>query len=74
MDSESPVALIVSAIGILVGPGHIIKIDESKFGKRKYNRGRIVVYKWILGGYNRTTNECFLVECTDETTIPSSAW
>lgn len=45
------------------GAGHIIEIDESKFGKRKYNRGRRVVGKWILGGYCRTTGECFLVEC-----------
>ena len=47
------------------GPGHIIEIDESKFGKRKYNRGRRVVGKWVLGGYCRTTNECFLVECSN---------
>ena len=45
------------------GPGHIIEIDESKFGKRKYNRGRRVVGKWILGGYCQTTGDCFLVEC-----------
>ena len=45
------------------GPGHIIEIDESKFGKRKYNRGRRVVGKWILGGFCRTADECFLVEC-----------
>ena len=47
------------------GPGHIIEIDESKFGRRKYNRGRRVVGKWILGGYFRTTGECFLTECTN---------
>ena len=45
------------------GPGHIIEIDESKFGKRNYNRGRIVVGKWVLEEFCRTTDECFLVEC-----------
>ena len=52
-----------SATRRIGGPGHIIEIDESKFGKRKYNRGRRVVGKWVLGGYCRTTGECFLVEC-----------
>ena len=47
------------------GQGHIIEVDESKFGKRKYNRGRRVVGKWVLGGYCRTTGECFLVECPE---------
>ena len=42
-----------------------MEIDESKFVKRKYNRGRLVVAKWILVGYCRTTHEIFLVECTD---------
>ena len=45
------------------GLGHVIEIDESKFGKRKYHVGRRVLGKWILGGYCRTTGECFLVEC-----------
>ena len=45
------------------GPGHILEIDESKFGKRKFNSGRRVVGKWVLGGCSRTTGECFLVEC-----------
>ena len=47
------------------GPGHIIEIDESKFGKRKYNRGRRVMGKWVLGGYCRTSGDCFLVGCTN---------
>ena len=38
-------------------------VYESKYGRRKYNRGRRVVGKWILGGYCRTTSDCFLVEC-----------
>ena len=44
------------------GPGHLIEINESKFGKREFNRDRRVG-KWVLGGFCRTTDECFLVEC-----------
>lgn len=60
--------LIDSSSGVrrrIGGTGHIVEIDESKFGKRKYNRGRRVVGKWVLGGYCRTTGECFLVECSN---------
>ena len=39
-----------------------VEIDESKFGKRKYNRGRVVDGHWVFGGMERTTGECFLVE------------
>ena len=53
-------------INIFQGHEHIVVIDKSKFGKRKYNRGRRVIGKWILGGYCRTTGECFLLECTDK--------
>ena len=38
------------------GHGHVIEIDESKFGNRKYNRGRCVVGKWVLGEYCRKTD------------------
>ncbi|XP_069363447.1 uncharacterized protein [Maniola hyperantus] len=31
------------------GPGKIVQIDESKFGKRKYNKGRRVEGHWVIG-------------------------
>lgn len=36
------------------GEGIVVEIDESKFGKRKYNRGHRVDDVWILGGVERT--------------------
>ena len=41
------------------GVGHIVEIDESLFGKRKYNRGHRVHGVWIFGGIDRTTGEMF---------------
>ena len=32
------------------GPGIVDEIDDSKFGKRKYNRGRKVDGCWVFGG------------------------
>ncbi len=55
------------------GPGEIVEIDESKFGKRKYNRGRRVDGVWVFGGIDRRTRECFLVPVENrkaETLIP----
>jgi ISXO2-like transposase domain len=39
---------------IIGGPGIEVQIDESKFGKRKYNRGHYVDGVWILGGVEIT--------------------
>jgi len=30
------------------GPGHIVQIDDSKFGKRKYNKGKRVEGVWVF--------------------------
>ena len=43
------------------GPGSIVEIDESKFGKRKYHRGHRVEGQWVFGGYERETGKSFLV-------------
>ncbi|KAF8790259.1 hypothetical protein HNY73_005316 [Argiope bruennichi] len=45
--------------GKINGIGKVVEIDESKFGKRKYNRGRRVEDQWVFGGLVRYTNDCF---------------
>ena len=39
------------------GPGRIVEIDESKFGKRKYHRGRRVDGCWVLGAVLRSIED-----------------
>ncbi|XP_035220039.1 uncharacterized protein LOC118193106 [Stegodyphus dumicola] len=46
-------------MGMLGGMNVIVEIDESKFGKRKYQRGRRVEGKWVFGGIERGSNKCF---------------
>ena len=55
----------------LGGIGSIVEIDESKFGKRKYNRGRFVDGKWVFGGIQRGTDKCFfkVVDKRDKETL-----
>ncbi len=52
---------------IIGGPGTIVEIDESKFGRRKYNRGRYQDGHWVFGGVERGTANCFMVEVQDRT-------
>ena len=50
------------------GPGIVVEIDESKFGKRKYNRGKRVEGCWVFGGVELTPERrCFAVVVPDRT-------
>ena len=52
---------------IIGGPGVIVEIDESKFGKRKYHKGRRVDGVWVFGGIERDSKKCFLTTVEDRT-------
>ena len=54
------------------GQGVIVEVDESKFGKRKYHRGKPVDGAWVVGGVERTNERRFfavVVKTRDEATI-----
>ena len=54
------------------GMGEVVEIDESKFGKRKYNRGRRVEGQWVFGGIQRNNPKKFFlvpVETRDKETL-----
>ena len=48
---------------LLGGPGQIVEVDEAKFGKRKFNRGRIADGSWVCGGIECRTNKCSVAMC-----------
>ena len=39
--------------GQIGGPGMIVEIDESKFGKTRFNRSRFIEGQWVFGGICR---------------------
>jgi transposase-like protein len=43
------------------GPNKIFEIDESKFGRRKYNRDHLVMGQWVFGGIERNSGITFFV-------------
>jgi len=48
------------------GPRKIVEIDESNFGKMKYNKGRRVDSMWVFGGVecDSCPVKCFLSPLT----------
>jgi transposase-like protein len=61
--------LVVSALDeedtLIGGPGTVIQVDESKFGKRKNNRGRRVNGAWVIGGVEQNEERKFFVAVVD---------
>jgi len=50
---------------LIGGAGFTVEIDESKFGKRKYNKGRLVEGQWVIGGICGETKDVFLAVCPE---------
>ncbi|PIK52320.1 hypothetical protein BSL78_10776 [Apostichopus japonicus] len=64
--------VILNTSSQIGGSGIHVKIDESKFGKRKYNRGRIQEGQWVFGGREvEDRGKMFMVpvEKRDENTL-----
>jgi hypothetical protein len=49
------------------GPSKIVEIDESKIGRRKYNRVHPIQGQWMYGGVERGSGRTFLVAVPDRT-------
>ncbi|GFX63703.1 putative transposase-like protein, partial [Trichonephila clavipes] len=47
--------------------GEVVKVDDSKFGKRKYHRGHYVEGQWVFGGDERDPRKQFLVAVHNRT-------
>lgn len=47
------------------GSNRIVEIDEAKFGKRKYHRGRVIDGQWFFGGFERDSKELFVIPVPD---------
>ncbi|GBN04149.1 hypothetical protein AVEN_119016-1 [Araneus ventricosus] len=64
---EVCVNMIIRGSKKLGGVGHVVEIDESKFGKRKYHKGKRVEGKWVFGGIERGSKEGFFCVVEDRT-------
>jgi transposase-like protein len=50
-------------MGKIAGPGSVVEVDEMKFGKRKYNVGRVIEGSWLVGIIHHDTNELRIDIC-----------
>jgi hypothetical protein len=53
------------------GPGIVVEIDESKFGKRKYNRGHRVEGSWVVGAVELTEQRRLFLETVQDRSAPT---
>ena len=58
-------ALIRHSTGKIGGENLTVEVNEVKFGKRKYNRGRAVEEQWVVGGIGRETDEISVALCPE---------
>lgn len=54
-----------NAAGKIGGLDKVVQIDESKFGKRKYNRGRQIEGHWVIGMIEDGSDDLRLEVCPD---------
>ena len=54
--------ILCSNENFIGGENHVVEIDESLFSKRKYNVGRLVLKKWVVGGIDLFNGKSFFVE------------
>ena len=62
---EDCVAVLEKDSEAIGDPGKVVEIDESKFGKRKYHKGRRVDGCWVFGGIERENKKLFLTTVPD---------
>ena len=62
---EVCVAVLEKDSEAIGGPGKVVEIDESKFGKRKYHKGTRVDGCWVFGGIERESKKLFLTTVPD---------
>jgi transposase-like protein len=62
---------VVNDDNMVGGEGIVVEIDESKFGKRKDNRGHAVEGVWVVGGVERTDERGFFAETVTDRTAPT---